>query len=93
MVDPLNQFAYRGDFAGHPYMELQRVDRKQVEFLPDWILEPTLKIDKTATSNISRAKASKHWSKKLGATQVHCLDDSSDDSDCCKSNNSVDSSE
>jgi hypothetical protein len=64
-------------FSGHPYIELQHVSKNHVEVLPDWLLDPTLRIEvkESGFQAVVKAKTSskkaKTWSKKLQATRVH----------------------
>jgi hypothetical protein len=78
-------FSAFGVFSGQPYMELQRWGKKSAEAIPDWLLDPTLRIETTATTYAClappRAPARRSWPRVLGAMRVHSDDDNEEEED------------
>lgn len=62
---------------GHPYMEVQRINKSEPEILPDWLLDSELSIfnlPKQAAGSPTAQKArapAMNWHKSLQAEQVH----------------------
>jgi hypothetical protein len=59
--------------TGHPYMEVQRIEKSETEMIPDWLLDAALRITSAAGSRIVEQPCTpiKNWHKSLEAEQVH----------------------
>jgi hypothetical protein len=65
------------DTPGHPYMQVQLLDKNEPEILADWLLDANLGItklsDQASGSLVGKSKCApaKTWHKSLEAMQVH----------------------